>query len=224
MKQIILFFLFALGCHEYISAQSTNMIPIETKRTILLYSVGKDQKLYQSYIGSRLLQPTEYMNMGTKNFESYLTAGTSNLFEPAIRVKHADNNPSLELQYISHKQVKLNENTTLTTIKLKDPQYPFEVVLNFKANYNEDVIEEWTEIKHNEKKPRGTLPTLPHPCFISMQRTIGLPNFMATGLRRCACRRADLTSGIKIIDSKLGTRADMYQTPVFFLSMNAPSG
>ena len=33
----------------------------------------------------------------------------------------------------------------------------------------------------------------------------------------------ELTSGIKIIDTKLGTRAHMYQTPVFFLSLNEKS-
>jgi alpha-galactosidase len=37
-------------------------------------------------------------------------------------------------------------------------------------------------------------------------------------------QESQLTSGIKIIDSKLGTRADMYQTPSFFLSLNKPSG
>ena len=33
----------------------------------------------------------------------------------------------------------------------------------------------------------------------------------------------ELTSGIKILDTKLGTRAHMYQTPVFFLSLNEKS-
>jgi len=36
-------------------------------------------------------------------------------------------------------------------------------------------------------------------------------------------QESELTSGIKIIDSKLGTRAHMYQSPNFFLSLNNPS-
>ena len=36
-------------------------------------------------------------------------------------------------------------------------------------------------------------------------------------------QESELTSGIKILDTKLGTRAHMYQTPVFFLSLNEKS-
>jgi alpha-galactosidase len=222
MKQIILFLLFALGCQQILIAQTTSVIPVETKRTILLYSVGKDQKLYQSYLGARLLQQTEYVNMGTKSFEAYLTAGTSNLFESAIRVRHADNNPSLDLQYVSHKQTKLNDNQTLTTIRLKDPEYPFEVVLNFKANFNEDVIEEWTEIKHNEKKS-VTLYNYASSMLHFDAKEYWLTQFHGNWAKEMRPQESKLTSGIKIIDSKLGTRADMYQTPAFFLSMDTPS-
>jgi alpha-galactosidase len=222
MKQIIFFLLFTLIGQQFIKAQTVNVIPIETKRTVLLYSVGKDQKLYQSYLGTHLQQAKEYANMGTKTFEAYLTAGTSNLFEPAIRVRHADNNPSLDLEYVSHQQNKLNENTTLTTIKLKDPQYPFEVVLNFKTYFNEDVIEEWTEIRHSEKKP-VTLYNFASSMLHFDAKDYWLTQFHGNWAKEMRMQESKLTSGIKIIDSKLGTRADMYQTPVFFLSLNTPS-
>jgi alpha-galactosidase len=222
MKQIIFFLLFTMGCQQIMKAQTTNVIPIETKRTILLYTVGKDQKLYQSYLGTRLNQSADYLNMGTKNFEAYLTAGTSNLFESAIRVRHADNNPSLDLQYVSHQQTKINENTTLTTIKLKDPQYPFEVVLNFKSNFKEDVIEQWTEIKHSEKKA-VTLYNFASSMLHFDASAYWLTQFHGNWAKEMRMQESKLTSGIKIIDSKLGTRADMYQTPVFFLSLNTPS-
>jgi alpha-galactosidase len=222
MKKITLFLLLTLGLQQIMTAQTAILIPIETKRTILLYSVGKDQKLYQSYLGTRLLQAKEYPDMGTKNFEAYLTAGTSNLFEPAIRVRHADNNPSLELLYVSHEQKKLNDSTTLTTIKLKDPQYPFEVVLNFKASFDEDVIEQWTEIRHTEKKA-VTLYNFASSMLHFDATSYWLTQFHGNWAEEMRMQESKLTSGIKIIDSKLGTRADMYQTPVFFLSLNKPS-
>ncbi|MDP4292311.1 MAG: alpha-galactosidase [Bacteroidota bacterium] len=222
MKQIFLFLFCALGSQYMVHAQTSKLIPIETKRTVLLYSVGADQKLYQSYLGVRLLQPAEYTSLGTKNFEAYLTAGTSNLFEPAIRAVHADNNPSLDLQYVSDEQTKLDDNTTLTSIKLKDPQYPFEVVLNFKANYKEDVIEEWTEIKHNEKKA-VKLYNYASSMLHFDAKEYWLSQFHGNWAKEMRMQESKLTSGIKIIDSKLGTRADMYQTPVFFLSLNTPS-
>jgi alpha-galactosidase len=38
-------------------------------------------------------------------------AGTWNLSEPAIQVKHADGNP-LELKYVSHKTEKVDANSS----------------------------------------------------------------------------------------------------------------
>ncbi|MBA4166479.1 MAG: alpha-galactosidase, partial [Chitinophagaceae bacterium] len=36
-------------------------------------------------------------------------------------------------------------------------------------------------------------------------------------------QQSELTSGIKIIDSKLGTRPNIFQTPMFFVSLNKPA-
>jgi Zn-dependent membrane protease YugP len=81
---------------------------------------------------------------------AYITSGTDNLFEPAIRITHNDGNPSLELNYVSHQIEKPEENVTITHIRLKDNQYPVEVILHYKTFNREDVFVQWVEITHQE--------------------------------------------------------------------------
>jgi len=69
------------------------------------------------------------------------------------------------------------------------------------------------------KKSRLQFLITPPPCSISMQKNTGLPSFTATG-EEMKLQESWLTAGIKILDTKLGTRAHMYQTPVFMLSLN----
>ena len=50
-----------------------------------------------------------------------------------------------------------------------------------------------------------------------------LTQFHGDYAREMDIQESQLTSGIKIIDSKLGSRTNMYQTPVFFISPNQAS-
>ena len=137
-------------CSILLPAQTVNLIGIETKNTSLVFTVDNHQKLLQSYLGEKLAQKDYSTLHGGR--EAYLTAGMENQFDPAIRMVHADGNPSLELQYVSYKTEKKDDITNMDVL-LKDPAYPVEVTLHYTAYYDEDVIKSWTEIKHHEKKP-----------------------------------------------------------------------
>jgi alpha-galactosidase len=109
-------------------SQTTRQILIETKNAAMVYTVGNNLRVNQSYLGKKLsAQDYQQMRGGR---EVYLTAGMENQFEPAIRMVNADGNPSLELTYVSHKQGSKDKATT-TDILLKYPDYPVEVVLHF---------------------------------------------------------------------------------------------
>lgn len=74
--------------------------------------------------------------------------------ETALSVRHADGNLTLQMAVIGVKETRLTEeNATLTVIELKDKVYPFFVNICYKAWQDADVIETWTEIRHEEKKP-----------------------------------------------------------------------
>ncbi len=197
-------------------------ITVNTKNTSLIYTVGKDQRLYQSYLGARLDGKEEAAEASSTVHPAYATFGTDNLFEPAIRVTHNDGNPSLELKYIDQSVQNISSDVTLTRITLKDPVYPVEVILNFRAFYNENVIEQWAEIRHQEKEP-VTLYNYASSMLHFDALHYWLTQFHGDWAEEMRMQESELTSGIKIIDSKLGTRAHMYQSPNFLLSLDKQS-
>ena len=132
-------------------AQVTPPIAIETEHVSLVLAVGDKQRVYQTYLGPKLA-PADHRLLSNRH-EAYVTAGTTNLFEPAIRVIHADGNPSLDLAFADVKTSQLGAGVTTTTVHLRDPKYPVDVLLHFTAYHKEDVIKTWTEIKHREKRP-----------------------------------------------------------------------
>lgn len=138
-------------------------IAIETRQAALVIRVDKDQTPTMIHLGPKLQNTAEYAAIAgngkrgedyTGIYNSiYTPGGGRNLLEPAIRVTHADGNPSLDLKYIRHETQSVADGVVLTKVYLKDPQCPFEVTMYYKAYQNEDVIEQWTSIRHTEKKP-----------------------------------------------------------------------
>jgi alpha-galactosidase len=201
------------------SAQNKQII-IETKSFALVYSIGSNQKLVQSHLGKKLAAIDYEKNRGGR--EAYLTAGMENQFEPAIRMIHNDDNPSLDLVYVNHSQEKAGNNITHSRIEMKDPVYPVKVILHYETYYNEDVMKAWTEVVHAEKKPV----TLTHYASSLLHFTADeywLTQFHGDWSREVNMVEEKLTNGIKNIESKLGTRTNFYQTQAFFVSLNKPS-
>ncbi len=201
-------------------AQSDRQILLETKNTALLLSIGANQRVTQSYFGKKL-QPADYALLKGGR-EVYLTAGMENQNEPAIRVVHADGNPSLELQYVAHKTISSGGDSSTTSILLRDPQYPFEVTLYYTLYYNEDVIKAWTEIRNNEKKP-VQLTAYASSLLHFNANAYWLTQFHGDWAREMNMVEEQLSNGIKTLESKLGTRSNFYQTQVFFVSLDKPS-
>jgi len=221
MKKICFSLLMLASC-TMLFAQPGTLIRIGTAHTDLFLNVGEDGRLYQAYLGPKLQQPLVIQALPRSEHLAYVSFGTDNLFEPAIRITHEDGNPSLELNYVSHQVEKQDDNVTLTHIRLKDPQYPVEVILHFKAFEREDVLEQWTEIRHQEAKP-VVLYNYASSLLHFDAAHYWLTQFHGDWAEEMKMQENELSSGIKIIDTKLGSRAHMYQTPVFFLSLNQKS-
>ena len=118
-------------------------VPVVTQNRALVLQTDKENRLRTVYFGESLINSPEYPPIsGLYHFDetgdgiynsAYTPAGTWNLTEPAIQIRHADGNTSLELKYVSHKQEIIDDNVTQTSITLKDPVYPFQVTLFYKA-------------------------------------------------------------------------------------------
>jgi len=196
-----------------------------TKSVDLIFRVnGRDGRLYQAYFGKKLANTESLKQSRDAGHPAYATFGTDNLFEPAIRAVHNDGNPSLELKYVSQsfETGTGGSSAVLNKILLKDPEYPFEVTLFIKTFPDEDVIEQWAEIKHTEKKP-VTIYNYASSMLHFDAEQYWLTQFHGDWAEEMKMAESQLTAGIKILDTKLGTRAHMYQTPVFMLSLNGKS-
>jgi len=215
------FFTFCLLFVSYsLSAQKQNQILLETKNAALILSVANNKRVNQSYLGKKL-SPDEYASLSGGR-EIYLTAGMENQFEPAIRMVHADGNPSLELLYVSHSTKKEDANVSTTTILLQDPVYATEVSLHYTIYHDEDVIKTWAEIKQKEKK--SVMMTQYASSLLHFTADeYWLTQFYGDWAREVQMLEEKLTNGIKTIESKLGTRTNFYQTQTFIVSLNGPS-
>ena len=219
MKSFIAF-AFLIILSEFAFAQEKPIV-IETKSTALVYKSGFQNKLVQVYFGEKLKNTDEYGMMNSRN-EAYKPAGLDNLNEPAIRMLHNDGNPSLSLNFVSSEVKDENDNAKTTVISMKDDQYPVDVKLFFKTYFNEDIILAWTQIIHNEEKP-VMLTNFASSMLSFKEREYWLTQYHGDWDKEMIQEESKLTSGIKIIDSKLGTRANKFQAPMFFLSMNKPA-
>ncbi len=207
-------------------------IPVETQHNAMVLQTNASNNLGIVYLGPKLADKKEYESIpamykqateysGVAN-SAYASSGSRNLFEPAITVVHADGNTSLDLQYVKHESKKLDDNTSLLTVVMKDPVYDFEVKLFYKTFFNEDVTEQWSEIKHNEKG-NVVLQKFASANLYLKADNFYLRQYHGDWAKEMQPEEARITHGIKTLDSKLGTRADLFQPPVFMVSLNKPA-
>ena len=229
-----IFSIFVIALFSFVSMFASNQvfIPIETAHNALLLQTDADNRLQMTYFGTKLSDTDEYKLIATQNNQkdenggifnhAYTPAGTWNLVEPALSITHADGNISTELLYVSHKTEQTNENVRTISILLSDPVYKTEVTLYFKTYIKEDVLEQWSVIRNNEK---GTLNMQKYASanlnFIA--KDYYLTHFHGAWAREMKPEQILLTHGIKTIDSKLGTRANLFEHPVFILSFDKPA-
>ena len=213
-------------------AQILITIPIETKKNVLVLQTDKDNRLGTIYFGSKLFNKLEYENI-TKQFNlkndnagiynsAYTPAGTWNLVEPALQIIHADGNASLDLKYISSDTKKIDENVSIVSILLRDPYYADDVTLFYKIYFKENVIEQWSVIKNNEKKYIRLQKYASANLYFS-GKDFYLTHYNGIWGREMNPEEDHLSHGIKSIDSKLGTRANLFEPPTFMVSFDKPA-
>ncbi|MFI3330997.1 MAG: alpha-galactosidase [Rikenellaceae bacterium] len=193
-------------------------IRISTKNNDLILRVGAGKLLYQPYLGKKLANESDINRLGYGH-EAYISHGMKDYFSSAIRVVHTDHNPSLELCYKSHSQKQIDKNVTQTTITLKDTQYPIEVKLIYTSYAEQDIIKCHSEITHKED---GNI--MLHNYASSMlhfdNKEYYLTSFSGDHAYEVNMSETKLDFGKKIIDTKLGTRANMFSAPFFIIGLD----
>lgn len=200
-----------------LTANAGNPIRISTEKMDLIMQVNGQGRLVQTYFGKRLLHESDFGWL-KEGREVYLTHGMEDYFEPALDVEHADQNPSTLLRYVNH-EVKTVDGGKETVITLKDDQYPTTVRLHYVAYEQENIIKTWTEITNGEKKPVKLNKYASAMLHIDRQAYY-LTEFAGDWADEVHKTTEQLHFGKKVVDTKLGTRANMFTPPMFILSLD----
>ena len=198
MKKILFLAIFlAAG-----SMSRAEQVVIQTKNTTMVLDVENNKQPQYVYYGTRLsdydLQHLQLPRSGRMN--AYPAYGMNCPAEAAIAMRHADGNLSTEL-FVSDLKKQGDE----TKITLKDPQYPVTVVLCYKAYFEEDMIETWTEVYHGEAKP-VTL-TQFTSCTLPIRRgNVWLSHFYGSWANEARLVEEPILPGEKVIKNKDGAR------------------
>lgn len=215
-KKLVL--LFCLIAFSVISVYAQT-VHIETAHTSLVYNVDKDGVLKQSFYGKRIENGIE--NIQVTALEAYPAFGKAYVNQPAFRATHADGNLTTELKYITHETKSVSPGISLTRIVLKDKFYDLSVTLFYKAYQQTDVIEQWTEIVHNQRK-NITLHDYASSQLAVNESSYWLTSFYGNWAAEMNMQEQQLTEGIKVIDSKIGVRTNQFAHACFLVGLNAP--
>jgi alpha-galactosidase len=204
-------------------AQPTASLVIDVGTTRARYHlmVEADGRLYNARFGSLPIprQATEGSG-GDSLTEAYPTSGTRYVFEPALRVIHADGNTSTDLVFADHRATEA-DGVRETRLRLRDPAYPLEVELVFRAHLETDVIEQWADIRHTEERPvllerfASAAPQITGEAWLT--------HYHGDWINEMNPVTERLTPGMKVIDSKLVVRAARFAPPLFHLSIGEPA-
>lgn len=144
--------LFIGACLLTCGMQAENVC-ISTPATTLVIDATKGAEPKFLYYGQRLsaVDLTSIKNSGTPNYAVYPVYGLYCAQEPALAVRHADGNMTLQMEVTGVSERQENK-AKVTVISMKDKVYPFTVSICYRAYNDVDVIETWTEIKNGERK------------------------------------------------------------------------
>ena len=177
-------------------------VVIQTKNTTMVLNVENNKQPQYVYFGTRLSDYDLQHLQSTRNgrMDAYPAYGMNCPAEAAVAMRHADGNMSTEL-FVSD----MKQQGDVTRITLKDPKYPVSVMLCYKAYFEEDMIETWTEIYNGEAKP-VTL-TQFASCALPIRRgNVWLSHFYGSWANEARLVEEPILPGEKVIKNKDGAR------------------
>ena len=193
-----------------ISASITRaeQVVIQTKNSTMVLNVEGNKQPQYVYYGTKLSAFDLANLQAPRNgrMDAYPAYGMNCPAEAAIAITHADGNMSTELfaDYVDEVEADAQGNREVR-IRLKDPVYPVTVDLCYKAYFNEDIIETWTEIQNGEKK--SVTLTQFASCSLPIRRgNVWLSHFYGSWANEARLVEEPILPGEKVIKNKDGAR------------------
>ena len=181
-------------------------VSIETRNMTLVINVENGHQPHYIYFGKRLKsnEKDNIQHPRGGQMDIYPAHGMNAPAEAAFSMRHADGNLTTVLTATGFDQ-KQSGNATVTTIHLKDPLYPTNVDVVYKAYNDVDMIETWTEISNGEK---GTVTLIQFASGLLPIRRgdVWISHLHGSWGNEAQVVEEPLTPGQKIIKNKDGVR------------------
>lgn len=205
MKGLFKNYLF-IGLSALALGATAQNVSISTPTTSMVLSAPVGGELKYLYYGTKLaatdLEQIEFD--GNMNHAAYPVYGLNCPGETALAVTHADGNMTLDLAIVKVETHQVG-TSTITTIELKDKVYPFYVKVNYQTYSDTDVIETWSEISHDQKKP--VLLTQFASAYLPIRRgNVWISHLYGSWANEGILAQERLEPGMKIIKNKDGVR------------------
>ena len=201
-------------------------LSIATDHTQMVLQVNSQKRLCQTYLGERLSAQTDLSQLAMpaaglsssciRGLETYPVMGTEDYYEPAFEIRHADGNPTSVLKYVSH-----STSGDVTSVLLRDELYPVEVTLYYRVFAREDIIQQWAEIRQQEKG-KVWLGRYASSMLYFEASGYYLTEFASDWAKEMQMQSQELQFGKKVVDSRLGTRANLMAQPFFEVGIGGP--
>ena len=199
MKKLFFFALLMAG----VQTASAEQVVVQTKNTTMVLNVDEGKQPQYVYFGAKLsdsdLQHMQRTHGG--RMDAYPAYGMNCPAEAALAMTHADGNLSTAL--IATGDVE--QEGSITRIRMKDPVYPITVDLCYMSRPEVDMIETWTEIKNGEAKT-VTLTQFASICLPIRRGNVWLSHFYGSWGNEARLCEEPVTPGEKIIKNKDGVR------------------
>lgn len=198
------------------------LIEVATDGISLVLRTDKKGNFFQQYLGERggLEKIFEH---GTPKDMAYPTINSNGEFtfwgEPALHAIHSDGHMSTVLKYQGVKRGQPFPGVELTRVTMKDPNYDFYVDLCYQSFGKTDVIQQWTEIYHEEPSA-VVLKNFASAALAFHSGEYWLTQFTGEWAGEFSVDETKLTKGSKVLENKWGITSSNGRQQHFMLSLD----
>ena len=206
-----------MSATHYAAAEKIN---VSTPNTSMVLDATAGKPLMALYYGERLSDRDveQIAESGAPSFQAYPSYGFAH-YEAAIAAIHPDGSVTLDL-VVDSVVDRSTADTRTVTVKLRDRYYPFYVDVNYLTyNDGQDVIETWTEIWHNEKKP-VKLTQFASGCLPVRYGDVWISHLNGAWANETRLETEPLTHEMKVIKCREGVRNAHKAHPEVMLSLD----
>lgn len=203
ISKIMLTVVAALGATTGLTAEVINL---STPGTSLVLDAYKGRPLRILYYGEKI-GDDEIAAMKSSplaHHDAYPVYGIYPQGEAALSVTHADGNRTTQVE-VTDVTTRQEGDATVTTVAMRDKEYPLSINVNYRVRPGYDVIETWVDVT-NDEKGAVTLNRFMSGYLPIRYGDVWISSLYGSWANETNLTEEPLTHGVKMIKNKDGLR------------------